>query len=153
MRECPPQPLERAAHPVWHCPRRRAHEYEWIADFLQIAVTNIYYLDILCSTLLLLQDDLAILWTKCTHGKDKALTTPGKPTARVPGRHMKTIATDGLNRTYLQKLDRQTYVATGVAILLVTLSFFWMLFRIGGDHSVTLYSDIMYRVDAWIGDS
>src|SRR5260370_30563272 len=95
-----------------------------------IAVTNIYYSYILCSTLLLLQDDLAILWTKCTHGKDKALTTPGKPTARVPGRHMKTIATNGLNRTYLQRLDLQAYVATSVPILLLTLRFFWMLFPI-----------------------
>ncbi len=66
---------------------------------------------------------------------------------------MKTIATNGLNRTYLQRLDRQAYVATGVAILLVTLSFFWMLFRIGGDHNVTLYSDLMYSVAAWIGAS
>src|SRR5260370_22026205 len=94
-----------------------------------IAVTNIYYSYILCSTLLLLQDDLAILWKKCTHGKDKALTTPGKPTARVPGRHMKTIATNGLNRTYLQRLHRQAYLAPAVAILPVTLTFFASFFR------------------------
>src|SRR6266704_1504603 len=83
----------------------------------------------------------------------QALTTPGKPTARVPGRHMKTIATDRLNRTYLQRLDRQAYVATGVAILLVTLSFFWMLFHIGGDHGVTLFSNLTYSVADWIGAS
>ncbi len=66
---------------------------------------------------------------------------------------MKTIATDRLNRTYLQRLDWQAYVATGVAILLVTLSFFWMLFRIGGDHGVTLFSNLMYSVAGWIGAS
>jgi signal transduction histidine kinase len=66
---------------------------------------------------------------------------------------MKTITTNKLNRTYLQGLDRQTYFATGIAILFVTLSFFWMLFHIGGDHSVTLFSNLMYSLAGWIGAS
>ncbi len=66
---------------------------------------------------------------------------------------MKTITTNKLNRTYLQRLDRQTYFATGIAILLVTLSFLWMLFHIGGDHSVTLFSNLMYSLAGWIGAS
>ncbi len=66
---------------------------------------------------------------------------------------MKTTATDRLNRTYLQKLDWQNYFATGVAILIITLSFLWMLLHVGGDHSVTLFSDVMYTVADWIGAS
>src|SRR5215469_8195147 len=67
------------------------------------------------------------------------------------GRPMQTIATKQLTRGYLQKLDWQNYVATGVAILIVTISFLWMFLQIGGSNSVTLFSDSMYSVAAWIG--
>jgi signal transduction histidine kinase len=66
---------------------------------------------------------------------------------------MKTTATNRLNRTYLQKLDWQNYFATGAAILIITLSFLWMLLHVGGDHSVTFFSDVMYTVADWIGAS
>jgi len=66
---------------------------------------------------------------------------------------MKTTATDRLNRTYLQKLDWQNYFATGAAILIITLSFLWMLLHAGGDRSVILFADVMYTVANWIGAS
>lgn len=64
---------------------------------------------------------------------------------------MQTIATQQLTRIYLQKLDRQNYLATAVAILIVTVSFLWMILQIGGSTSVTFFSDAMYPVAAWLG--
>ncbi len=64
---------------------------------------------------------------------------------------MQTTATDRLTRSYLQKLDRQNYFATAVTALIVTLSFLWMLLRIGGSNTVTLFSDGVYVAAAWIG--
>ena len=64
---------------------------------------------------------------------------------------MKTFATNRLTRAYLQKLDRQNYVATAFVILLATCSLFWMLFHIGGDAVVTLFADLMYGIAGFIG--
>lgn len=64
---------------------------------------------------------------------------------------MKTFATTTLTRAYLQKLDRQNYVATAFAVLVATCSLFWMLFHIGGDAVVTLFADLMYGIAASIG--
>nr|HET6902652.1 GAF domain-containing sensor histidine kinase [Ktedonobacteraceae bacterium] len=64
---------------------------------------------------------------------------------------MKTITTTKLTRAYLQKLDRQNYLATTFAVLLATISLFWMLFHIGGDAVVTLFADLMYGIAALIG--
>ena len=63
---------------------------------------------------------------------------------------MQTSATKKLTRTYLQKLDWQNYLATAAAILIVTISFLWLLLPIGGNNAVTLFSDSMYAAADWI---
>ena len=64
---------------------------------------------------------------------------------------LKTLATTKLTRAYLQKLDRQNYLATAFAVLIATFSLFWMLFHIGGSDAVALYSDLMYGIAGCIG--
>ncbi|HYK85790.1 MAG TPA: hypothetical protein VEV19_10505, partial [Ktedonobacteraceae bacterium] len=64
---------------------------------------------------------------------------------------MKTFATTTLTQAYLQKLDRQNYVATAFAVLVAICSLFWMLFHVGGDAVVTLFADVMYCIAATIG--
>src|SRR5690242_19710831 len=65
--------------------------------------------------------------------------------------HIRAKATDKLTRTYLQKLGWQTYLAAAIVALIVTLSFFWLLFRFGGKEKIIFFSDSMYAVTAWIG--
>src|SRR5579864_4678124 len=67
------------------------------------------------------------------------------------GKTMQNITTERLTRSYLQKLDWQNYLATAVVILIATISFLWMLLHIGGNNTVTLFSDSMYPVASWIG--
>ncbi len=66
---------------------------------------------------------------------------------------MKTITKTRLTRAYLQKLDRQNYLATTCAVLIATISLFLMLFHIGGDEVVTLFADLMYGIAALVGAS
>jgi signal transduction histidine kinase len=66
---------------------------------------------------------------------------------------MRSMATEGLMRAYLQKLDRQNYLATGVAIFIVTISLFWMLFHVGGDRIISLVSKSTYTLGSVIGAS
>ena len=64
---------------------------------------------------------------------------------------MKTFITDKLTRDYLQKLERQNYLATALAVLIATFSLFWMLFHIGGQDIVALLADVMHAMAALIG--
>jgi signal transduction histidine kinase len=64
---------------------------------------------------------------------------------------MKTIADERLTLNYLQKLSRENYFATAGSVIIITVSFLWMLFRIGGDNGTVLYGDILYAVADWIG--
>ncbi len=64
---------------------------------------------------------------------------------------MKTAARIQLTRAYLQKLDLQNYLATGIVILIVAVSVFWMLFHVGGGNAVTLYANIMYGAASLVG--
>ncbi|HET9919978.1 MAG TPA: GAF domain-containing protein, partial [Ktedonobacteraceae bacterium] len=66
---------------------------------------------------------------------------------------MKTITTGQLRRGYLDKLGLQNYIAVAVVIAIVSLSLFWLVFRLGGADSVTLYSDSMYAIASLIGSS
>jgi hypothetical protein len=66
---------------------------------------------------------------------------------------MKYAATERLTPAYLQKLGRQNIVATGVVVLIFTVSLFWMLFHIGGDRTIGLFSDIIYTLGSLIGTS
>ncbi|HEX6483628.1 MAG TPA: GAF domain-containing sensor histidine kinase [Ktedonobacteraceae bacterium] len=70
---------------------------------------------------------------------------------RIPELQMRIVATPKLTRSYLQKLGRQNYLATASSIAIVTVSFIWLLFHIGGVHVVTFVGDSMYAVAAWIG--
>src|SRR5437763_4224245 len=65
--------------------------------------------------------------------------------------HIRAKATDKLTRSYLQKLGRQTYLAGASVAIIVTFSFFWLLFRFGGEEKTIFFSDAMYAVAAWIG--
>ena len=63
----------------------------------------------------------------------------------------KSVVEDRLTRAYLQKLSRQNYLATASAVVLVTISFFWMLFRPGGGYSTSLFANVMYSVASLTG--
>lgn len=63
---------------------------------------------------------------------------------------MKIVATPKLTGAYLQKLGRQNYLATAGTIVLITISFICLLFRIGGVTSVTFIGDSLYFVTSWI---
>src|SRR5437588_6164019 len=65
--------------------------------------------------------------------------------------HIRTKATDKLTRAYLQKLGWQNYLAGASVAIIVTFSFFWLLFRFGGEEKTIFFSDAMYAVAAWIG--
>ncbi len=65
--------------------------------------------------------------------------------------HIRTKATDKLTRTYLQQLGRQNYLAGATVAIIVTFSFFWLLFRFGGEEKTIFFSDAMYAIAAWIG--
>src|SRR3989442_978867 len=71
----------------------------------------------------------------------------------VPEVCMKYLATERLTHAYLQKLGRQNYLATGVAILIVTISLFWMLFHVGGDRTAGLVSSSSYTLVSLLGAS
>jgi len=64
---------------------------------------------------------------------------------------LKTVARTDVTRAYLRKLDQQNYLATGIVILIIVVSAFWMLFHLGGGGAVMLYSDLMYGVTSLIG--
>ncbi len=64
---------------------------------------------------------------------------------------MKTVVGDKLTGAYLQKLSRQNYFATASAVVLVTISFFWMLFQFGGSNNTGLFANVMYPVASLIG--
>ncbi len=64
---------------------------------------------------------------------------------------LKTTATEKLTRTYLQKLNRENYVATACTIVIVIFSLFWMLYKLGGQEKTIYFADSMYGVAAWIG--
>lgn len=63
---------------------------------------------------------------------------------------MKTSADERLTLAYLQKLSRENYFATAGSVLIIAVSFLWLLFRIGGDNGTVLYGDILYAVADWI---
>ena len=64
---------------------------------------------------------------------------------------LKTTATDKLTRPYLEKLNRQNYIATAITILIVIFSLFWELYKLGGQEKTIYFADSMYGVAAWIG--
>ncbi len=64
---------------------------------------------------------------------------------------MKTVVRTDVTRVYLRKLDQQNYLATGIVILIIVVSAFWMLFHLGGDGVVMLYSDLMYGMTSLLG--
>lgn len=64
---------------------------------------------------------------------------------------MKAIATGQLTRIYLGKLNFQNYLAVIGSFLLISLSLYWLVFRIGGRDVVTLFSNSMYAISSLIG--
>ena len=65
--------------------------------------------------------------------------------------HIRMTATDKLTRAYLLKLGHQSYFATTSAAFIVTFSFFWLLFRFGGEGKTIFFSDSMYAVTSLVG--
>ena len=63
---------------------------------------------------------------------------------------MKAIATGRLTRSYLGKLSFQGYFSVIVTFVIISLSVYWLVFRIGGQNTVTLFSDSMYAVSSLI---
>jgi signal transduction histidine kinase len=72
---------------------------------------------------------------------------------RIPDLQMRIVATPKLTRAYLQKLGRQNYLATASSIAIITVTFIWLLFHLGGEHNVIFVGDTMYAVASWIGAS
>jgi signal transduction histidine kinase len=66
---------------------------------------------------------------------------------------MQTLTTERLTRTYLQKLDKQNYLATAITVIIVTLSLFWQLFRLGGEGVTVFFAGAMYPIASIIGAS
>ncbi len=64
---------------------------------------------------------------------------------------MKTATTEKLTRAYLERLDRSTYIATVFALLIVLLSLFWTLFRLGGNEGTVLFAEVMYALFSCLG--
>ena len=62
-----------------------------------------------------------------------------------------TNATDTLTYTYLQKLGWQNYFASASVVFIVTFSFFWLLFRFGGEEKTIFFSDCMYALTSLVG--
>ena len=71
--------------------------------------------------------------------------------ARLHELQLKTTATEKLTRDYLQKLNRENYVATACTIVIVIFSLFWELYKLGGQEHTIYFADAMYGVAAWIG--
>ncbi|HLI07751.1 MAG TPA: GAF domain-containing sensor histidine kinase [Ktedonobacteraceae bacterium] len=64
---------------------------------------------------------------------------------------MKAIAVERLTRSYLGKLYFQNYLAAIATFAIVSLSVYWLVFRIGGQYTVTLFSDSLYAASSLIG--
>ncbi len=64
---------------------------------------------------------------------------------------MKTTINADLTRTYLQKLERQNYLATTCSLVIITISFFWCLFGIGGYNGLNLFSNVLYPLSSATG--
>ncbi len=64
---------------------------------------------------------------------------------------MREVIGDKLTRAYLQKLGRQNYLATASAVVLVTISFFWLLFQVGGSYTTGLFANVMYPAASLLG--
>ncbi|HYL42798.1 MAG TPA: ATP-binding protein [Ktedonobacteraceae bacterium] len=64
---------------------------------------------------------------------------------------MKTTVTADLTRDYLQRLERQNYLATMILVVIVTISIFWCLFHIGNSTVLELFSNLMYPLSSAIG--
>ena len=64
---------------------------------------------------------------------------------------MKTTVTADLTRDYLQRLERQNYLATMILVVIVTISIFWCLFHIGNSTVLELFSNLMYSLSSAIG--
>jgi signal transduction histidine kinase/uncharacterized protein YigA (DUF484 family) len=64
---------------------------------------------------------------------------------------LKTTVTADLTRDYLQRLERQNYLATMILVVIVTISIFWCLFHIGNSTVLNLFSNLMYPLSSAIG--
>ncbi|HLX41167.1 MAG TPA: GAF domain-containing sensor histidine kinase [Ktedonobacteraceae bacterium] len=77
--------------------------------------------------------------------------TKGSTVAILGEAQLKKVMGDKLTRAYLQKLGRQNYFATASAVVIVTFSFFWMLFHLAGSAKTELFANVMYPVSSLIG--
>lgn len=59
--------------------------------------------------------------------------------------------TSSLQRADVQRSDLRLYTAITFSMLCILLSFFWMLFHIGGDHGTILFADFAYAATSLLG--
>ena len=64
---------------------------------------------------------------------------------------MQSITASKLTHSYLERPARANYVATALAISVVTLSVFWMASHVGGARNTTIFTNITYCVSAFLG--
>ena len=58
-----------------------------------------------------------------------------------------------VQRADVQRSDLRLYTAIAFSMLCILLSFFWMLFHVGGDRGTILFADVAYGVTSLIGAS
>src|SRR5579875_1294008 len=64
---------------------------------------------------------------------------------------MRSIAASKLTHRYLERPARDNHIAIVLTIIIATLSFFWMAFRIGGNGNTVIFTQIMYAASAFLG--
>jgi signal transduction histidine kinase len=64
---------------------------------------------------------------------------------------MRSITTNKLTHTYLERPARDNYIAIALTVTIIILSIFWIVFHIGSDSDTAMYTQIMYGVSAFLG--
>jgi signal transduction histidine kinase len=64
---------------------------------------------------------------------------------------MRSIAAGKLTDAYLERPARDNYIATALMIIVITLSVFWIGFRVGGNAGTAIFTQIGYAVAAFLG--
>ncbi len=64
---------------------------------------------------------------------------------------MRSITANKLTHAYLERPARDNYIAIALTISILTLSVFWIAFRVGSDENTAVFTQITYGVSAFLG--
>ena len=65
--------------------------------------------------------------------------------------HTSPLQASQLTRADVQRSDLRLYLAIAFSMLCILLSFFWMLFHVGGDRGTILFADLAYAATSFLG--